>query len=437
MKEFSLRLISALMVLISVISCTSSKERKVSHDIWLPWQNENGQYTIQKIPVNTVDQWTPLRGSAAQVRSHVNRIAKNTYSSQEVMLEYTHDKSGALIPSTQFSAEVASIYAHLERLQKLDMELELPQATKARKVYVNFIEELEYGEILVDNAFYDASIDSFFVVPYRQGKLPLTVNGAVLAHEHFHSIFARLLIFPMAKLAESKGAKFPGLLGLQPHSANFSKFLLKYFQLGEGALVDSGGIKLDPSSTPFLANKIEFLNRTMFRGLNEGLADVWGWLYSSDPCFMAPSFDDISTAERCLKVEPRKLQLTTTEALGSKYSSVEGVTAQANKYGYELGSNLAQLIYLRLSERGELANLDAKRKWAKRIVDTLPTFLPHLTKVIVDEQMRSSVLQWEKTVDTLVFGPGSLPVPKEFCPRWNSILSNKAGLEYFRTQCSQ
>lgn len=428
--------IYTLILIMASSACTQSNKSKMSHEVWLPWLNETGSYSIQKVQVNTVSDWAPLRGTAAKIRSHVNRIKGNTYSSQEVMMEYTHDKSGVIVPSTEFSTEVASIYAHMERLQKLDIELALPEASTARKVYVKFIEGIGGGEILTNNAFYDASVDSFFVVPYRMNRLPLSVNGAVLAHEHFHSIFARLLLVPLIKASQSKGKKAFSINDLTPHAEGSSKSILNFFNL-EAPQVRAE-IKLDENLNTAAnvdASKTEFLNKAILRGLNEGLADVWGWMYSNDPCIMSSSFDSETSDERCLTTETDLLKMTGTETLGDKYSPWKSKDPQAVKYGYELGSNLARMIYLRIAERGELHNPEAQKKWAQRIVDVLPTFLPHMISVYVDEDMRTSVMKWEKTVDTLLFGPGSLPIPNDRCARWNGILKVKETLENFKSQC--
>ncbi len=418
---------------VTLTSCTRSKDSKMSQEVWLPWPNQPGTYTIQKVQVNTISEWAPLRGTAAQLRSHVNRIDDNFYSSQEVMMEYSHDKSGAIIPLTQFSTEVASIYAHMERFQKLDIELSIPEASIARKVYVKFIEDIGGGEILFNNAFYDATVDSFFVVPYRGARLPLSVNSAVLAHEHFHSIFARLLLIPLLKASKSKDKNIFSINEFSPHIEGFAKSVFNVFNLK--APNNRTELKMDESTASADTGRTQFMNKAILRGLNEGLADVWGWMYSADPCFMAPSFGNDVSDERCLTVEPGLLRMTGAETLGSKYSSWKNKDAQAVKYGYELGTNLARMLFLRMEERGDFANGETKKKWAQRIVNILPTFLPHMIKVYVDEQMLNSVMQWEKSVDTLLFGPGSMPVPKERCHRWALILKGKEPFENFKAQC--
>lgn len=496
-----------------VVSCTPVRQQKVHNEVWLPWVQSDGQYRIQKVPVSTVSEWSPLRGSAAQLRSHVHRVSETTISSQEVTLEYTHDKSGAIIPTTRFSTEMAAIYVNLEQMQKWDKELEIPEADTARRVYVKFEEVGSDGKKMVNNAFYDASVDSFFVVPYVSSGLPLSVNGGVLAHEHFHSIFARLLLVPLLKASEDKetkegkagkGKQIFDLKGSTPHSHDVPALVIGAFG-APGFLnsLNNSRLKLEDSDSPSTfdpTSRNQFVNKIVLRGLNEGLADFWGWIYSNDPCFMQPSFERAISAERCLNAEASSAPSTpigaqgltsaqitgrTLPAMTSKESSMKKLIApnlpapslarfgsliddkidsrselrlmtvddlskkfsprwdekdrgrQSSRLGYELGSNLARLIYLRLQERGEIRDLVAQRQWAKRIVEVLPSYMSHMRKVYVDDDARLSVVQWEKLVDTLLFGPGSSAIPEGRCEQWQSIMKSKVTLENLTSKCKK
>jgi hypothetical protein len=447
-----------LATLLATSSCTSPRNENVSHQVWLPWLGENGSYQVQKIPVESVSGWAPIRGTAVEMRKFVARKTKTTFIAQEIMLEYTHDSDGTLIPLTRFSTEVAAIYANFERFQKLDKELSLPQSDVARRVYVKFIKEVPGGFFDVNNAYYDAEVDAFFIVPYQLKGLPLSVNGAVLAHEHFHSIFARLLWNPLMKSSEALGKKFMRNSEFHPHEFARSQFGGPENQEEPGPPIKtpSASSKLpiegSDSTLTLDSKKTQYLNRSIFYALNEGLADVWGWMYSGDPCFMKPSFretfyqqlDESGTqfrprdvaGERCLTTNPALLRITGRDALAGRYESGEELDRQARKQGYLLGTDLSRLVYLRMDERGELKDPVSRRRWAQRIVDVLPTFLAHLKKVLVEEDGRASVLQWEKMVDTLLFGPGASSVPAEKCERWKSILKTTEPLENFKSHCA-
>jgi hypothetical protein len=502
-----MRYVSLVGLFLILGACTKPNHSKVSHEIWLPWPDQSGSYQIQKVTVNTISDWAPLRGTAVDVRSHVDRIDANTFSFREVMLEYSHDKSGAIIPLTRFATEIASIYAHFEQLQKLDLKLDLPDADRTRRVYVRFLKVDEQEKyISVNNAYYDGSVDSFFIVPYYLKGLPISVNGAILAHEHFHSIFNRLVkskINIARKAKESEESKAPGptselptvetstqptvpintipaksgpvisgptnsgkptpvAIGDSPHASEFARSVFNVFNFAvpPPSLFDKiENAEIDPLVQE--ANRPQFLNEAMEKGLNEGLADVWAWLYSNDPCFMAHSFggarpktgvisDEHSslcpndapaafdiTAERCLKPDLKNLKMFDLDLMSKKYFQNFKCRRREDStdFAYKLGTNLARLIYLRLDERGELQSQEARFGWAKRIVEVIPSFLPHLLKVLVDENKKKSFVQWENIIDVLLFGPGSASITPENCARWANILSSSQKMENFKSKC--
>ena len=466
-----LRIVILFFAIISS-SCTKLSESTLTHQIWLPWFNSQGSYSIQKVNVATVTNWSPLRGSAAQIRSNVKQIDNDTFSSQEVILQYSEDESGAIIPMSRFSMEVASIYAHFERLQKLDKDFNVPDSDVARKVYVKFLDYVPGGYIRINNASYDAANDSFFILPYMLKRIPLSVNGGVLAHEYFHSIFARFVWLPLNKKLQSLTNK--SVLSLNESNIpkkeiNEVKSFFQEKPLNVSSVEETSAPSMEKTTSsnqninatvPSLQSKdtelpkitsietldslnlnanlkIKFINRTIFLGMNEGLADIWGWLYTGDPCFMSASFGSGLTNERCLNVDPIKLKLKDSDSLGSNYSGFRSVEEQVRENIYPFGTNLAQLIYLRIAERGELQDAMVLRQWAKRIIEVLPSFLPHLTTVFLDEESKKSIIDWKKMVDTLLFGPGSTPVLPENCQRWQTIFGDNNKLfENFNSKCT-
>lgn len=448
-----------------------NQNKKVSHEVWLPWPNEVGAFTIQKVSVETLTNWSPLRGTAAKIQSH-GRVSGNTLSSQEVALEYTHDRSGVVIPLTPFSTEVASIYAHFEKLQKIDKELGVPDSEVARKVYVKFLLRDSEDQKMINNAFYVLENDSFFIVPYENKKLPLSVNGPVLAHEHFHSIFARILLRPLLKAGEAKGRKV--LSVSEPHETSsvvqfFHNNDASHFQQNkpisrlESVMLKKVGKenlgKIDYSKqqskqssaqpvnkinpTPNSSEKLnQHLNLVLLMALNEGLADVWAWLYGHNPCFIQPSLDlpvdgkdPESLSNRCLSNSSKPIVQKDISQLGNR--SGEGDELQQIRFkGYRLGTNLARLLYQRFEERGELKSPEAIAIWQRHIVQSLPLILTEMMKVFVDSEVGSSLLPWDKILDQILFGAGSPSLPQGNCEKWKKILINSQKFELLQKNCN-
>ncbi len=439
------------------ISCSPrSQHHQMSHVIWIPWLNAAGEYTIQKVSINTIDSWSPLRGSAVKIQSH-GSITGEMLSSQEVVMEYTHDRSGVVIPLTQFSTEVASIYAHFERLKERDLLFGVPQSNVTRKVYVRFNTQSAGLTRMTNNALYVLENDSFFIVPYESNKLPISVNGSILAHEHFHSIFARLLLKPLSKEAQLQGKKLLSLVDEGPHetSALRNFVMTGVVQKDEGVAVPKSSDRLEDFfaqsiSTiskiipPNSSKQIKHINLVLLTALNEGLADVWGWLYSQNPCFIAPSLDLDSRGEtnphdkehydnRCLSTNVEILPKDVS-SLGMMENS-EGEMNQIRTKAYRLGTNLARMIYRRLEERGELHDTIALNAWAKHIVETLPKFLPEMMQVYVNEDKSKTIFAWDRAVDQLLFGAGTPSLPEGACEKWSKILFKPESQDFYKNNC--
>lgn len=424
-------------VLLSLSACTPLDNDPTGSKIWVPWMGVNGKYQFQRVPVSTVTHWSPLRGTAANLRSNAKLTPDGKYLiSQEVTFEHSVDQSGTVIPMTRAASEVAAIYAHFERFQKQDQELGLPEANRPRKVFVKYQESVGQGFVLVNNAFYDAISNAFFILPYEREGLPLSVNGSVLAHEHFHSIFARLLFRPLIKQAESKGKKLFDYKELSPHLQDFGPRVLHKFGLTNPPTNKELQVEEVVLETEWNEkNRRIFLNRAMFVALNEGLADVWGWFYGQDPCFMIPSYGKSLGQRRCLNVDIGQLQMKGTETLNKNYYPFISKETQSLEQGYDLGSNLARLIHLRMYDQEAMNAPEVRVFWSKRIVETLPTFIPQMVDVLVEDSIGKVVLDWESMVDTLLFGPGSVPVPADHCERWRGILKVNAPMPNFHKHC--
>lgn len=507
-----------------ITSCSLKVENKgVSHQVWIPWPNADGQYRMQKIQVDSITKWSPIRGSAAKIRSHYVQLDEKQASSSEVIIDYTTDSSGAVVPMTQFSLEVASIYANFDRLQKLDQKLALENSTDPRNVYVKFKMRENSGEIMTNNALYNFLTDSFYVVPYTDSRLPLSVNGAVLAHEHFHSVFGRLIQRPLYEYGQSKNVDLFKDYTIHD-DALFKKEFKELFSAnalhGRKSVKDTitahskiaehnpNATETDSSAADVNANTADtdpntvsgkvfsdadsfaklHLNKIFLMALNEGLADVWAWLYSNQSCFIAPSLDlnaSIPIPEdiwawleeqtsaggrssgsrsktptyklddhdnRCLNTSKGGLAKKTissllnktkfTSVLNKKIKSFEKEDFSStekqvvNIMGYRLGTNLARLFYHRLEERNEIFDSAAQFQWAKHITTSLPTLVSKMKTVYIDELRIKTLFPWDETVDLLLFGDGTPDVPKENCQSWVQILRSDVPLENFKKKCS-
>jgi hypothetical protein len=296
--------------------------------------------------------------------------------------------------------------------------------------------------------------------------LHLSVNGAVLAHEHFHSVFGRLVQAPLYEYGKSKNIDlFEDYTG---HNTNLFKkeFQELFFAYSSNSLNSINLVSSESDSQVFRDKLLNdtgvftryHMNKIFLMALNEGLADVWAWLYSSQPCFISNSLDlDASGAlpadiwgwldnkyfptsssksnsnskevksddhdNRCLNIKGTKLEkktklnLLNQETLNSFFGNMKADHSKelftiekkvVNIMGYRLGTNLARLFYRRMEERGELNNPDVQIQWARHITNSLPQLLPKLKDVYIDGLKIKTLFPWEEAVDLLIFGEFSL-----------------------------
>lgn len=449
-------------LLLFMVSCNpNSRKDRHGHEAWVPWPLSNGDYTIQKVELRSIQNWSPIRGSAVKILSH-GKLNGSVLAAQEVVIEYSHDRSGVVIPLTQFSAEMISLYAHLERLKEKDLNLGIPGSNVTRKVYVRFDTQSFGLNRMTNNALYVLENDSFFVVPYTSPQLPISVNGSILAHEHFHSIYARLILNPLLKEAKLQGKKLFAIDLKEPHN---NEALVHYVQSGSEApeglftndqeFKDQEGLNqktkmdLNKMVLPENTNQIKQINLVLLTALNEGLADVWGWLYNQNPCFISTSLNlgsgsgDGEGSEDKEKYDNRCLSTKNGLILPMDIFSIrinENLSSEKKDYlikqnAYRLGTNLARMIYRRIEERGELNKPEILDLWAKHIVNTLPSFLPEMLKVYVTEDKVKRVFSWNQVVDQLLFGPETPSIPEGLCEKWSKILFNSNSFELFQKRC--
>ncbi|MFZ4403483.1 MAG: hypothetical protein ACOYOK_05215 [Pseudobdellovibrionaceae bacterium] len=233
---------------------------------------------------------------------------------------------GVWIPGDTLSMQLAVLYAHMQNFALLDVKVGAAEVNPwPRDIAVS----VQLDQASENNAFYDADLDAMLFVSYTQEGMPLSINAGVLAHEHFHSLF--------------------------------SKIVLK---------------KLNKDQA-----KISDYKKVLLRGLNEGLADYWGWMYTGDLDFISRSLSEEKSA--------RSLRTSSSSPIGILSSAskinqaVELVKDEKNKekyllhYAYSLGNQYAKLTRL-LTEQVSVSqkiNLQqAALIVARAIVASLPDF---------------------------------------------------------------
>lgn len=272
MKLFGMNAFQSLLeilVLVLVLGCSREPDiHKVSGDVKtrIPFTAEGGAYSLQEVVLSGITSLYEFSGRYANFYISP-AVAESKIYGHRPKARFL--KSGELyVPADELSLQVAVIYAHLQRFAALDTELgagEVNQWPRDVGIAVRYLKGNKYE---INNAFYDGSTDAILVVPYVQDNLPIAVNGGILAHEHFHSLYYKIVEKNLVKEA------------LPLHG----------LEIKEEVLAKKPAEKISPPrKKPLPENSEGFIEdyHTLFsRGINEGLADFWAWIYTGDPDFL-------------------------------------------------------------------------------------------------------------------------------------------------------
>ncbi len=344
----------------AMIGCESAKnylEASFSEvTVNIPWFTEGSKIEIQKVNITKIHALTKMEGDFAQFYVSPGERA-NSIDGKSPNLAFVRLQDGSFLAKNTFSMELASIYAHLERLAKIDqglpVDLQKVQTDLAsantgegptkgstsvydlnhwpRKVGVRTISANSEGQDLVDRAFYNAKYDAILINFYLRSDLPLTFNGGVLAHEHFHSLYQRLVLDHRPEMAFRASCK--STQGLLPKSKAAEILSSISASLADDENKDDGE---DEQNAKIDKEYLAYLDR----GFNEGLADLWGWLYTDDVNFVAKSFASIGSARSLGFSRPNIISPSQFSDSVKSYLK-EGACTQAMEESYRLGNQVA------------------------------------------------------------------------------------------------
>jgi hypothetical protein len=261
-----------LSFILLMTACADSGQ-KCGNKVLALWPDEGGDYSFQEVQLSTLNDPYTLSGGAAKVY-YESLIGGSGFTGSVAHPRYT--RSGDLcVPMDAASSMAVSVYAQFERIMQFESKIgTLDMLSWPRKVgldiHVNSSDGMSHN-----NAHYFGQGDAIAVLPYNMKGLPLGLNPGVLAHEHFHGHFQRHVIaVTNAQLAPT----------FDPEALFYSAFnMVSAKPTVED--VDRGDLR-----TP------RGLNAFVLRSWNEGLADVYGSIYSKNPHFFDASLPTLKEA---------------------------------------------------------------------------------------------------------------------------------------------
>lgn len=263
------------------------------------------QYKFADVTIETLHNLSQVSGAAAFFYASPGQ-QNNQLLGAKPSARFFKDQTGRLIPMDSHSTELFTLYYHFEQLMKLDKALgSYELLTWPRQVGIETRVANQFGEISENNARYSAKADAYLFEKYTKKHLPLNINASVIAHEHFHAIFASI---------------FKVQFETQLFDAHFRE-------------------QMD-------AREEEVKNQDDLAGLtrawNEALADVWAWIYGGDTQFFARSLPLIETAK--MRDFTTQTMMMPSETDFKNFSLLYTDTNQRLGYQYHVGALLARII---------------------------------------------------------------------------------------------
>lgn len=323
--------------------------------------SEAGSYSFQVVPLLQISALDQVRGAFA--RFFLSPSSKDGQLTGDFpSAEFLKNKDGVFVPKNELSQQMASIYYHMQNMHQLDQTIGAGGVNAwprdiGLRVRLKTSESSE--EFEENNALYDGPLDAIVIVPYSSGEIPLSVNAGVLAHEHFHSLFYKLVT---KKLLQAKYLNSNKDLTL--HSAS-------------------------TESEALTANLV------ILKGLNEGLADYWGWMYTQDNDFIQHSLSKLSQ-RRSLSIsalENENFRFKSPTDLSNDIStlSIDNEGQSLVGYAYSLGTDFAKsmkILSLRIQQERKIARADSQKIVATALFEGLKI----LPETIINEKNKAGAL---------------------------------------------
>ena len=312
---------------------------------------QNGAYKLSLVKLDTVDDLVRLSGGAAHfVLSPSQKNGQLVGFDPRIRTIRTSD--GVYVAQDSQSMQMLSLYWNMENLMKMDDELKVKDVnvwplTVAVQARVN----TGGGNFSRDNARYSGELDAFLFEPYDRDDLPLAVNAGVIGHEHFHSLFYKMVLTQVDGFYTSSSTS----------SLHDDVDMARRMGLNVG------------TAGPTANNQYQIYQMTLLRGLNEGLADIWGWIYSGDTNFVERSLSFEKTRDLTLNAS----LIPSADLFTTMLDPADANSGNNLDVAYKLGSRYAQSIY-QITSDAQVVTRALRMQVARAILRSLPRFRDEL-----------------------------------------------------------
>lgn len=354
MKQ-SFRFKSILRTVLLASFLTSCAPPKDSHKYQIPWRSEDGRYSLQTVTIDSLSDPDTL--SSPLVKLFVTPSEENgKLTAPSAIGRFMKRSDGVNVPLDFVSLQGATIHANFERIHEFDKAAGADTLV-TWPLEVSVETEVETTGDSTNNAFFDGNRNAILILPYTDNSrkgLPISLNGGVLAHEHFHSLFFQLVLKKLIRGGHNVDTDLPEINIDMPTI------------LSEINDVEKVGTEEMRRSTR------EF-NEFLLRGLNEGLADFWSWLAIGDDDFVGRS---ISAYRECRRLDKGFTALPSSTDLHMRVFSARVSSGQTRQFrgwmAYQVGVQYARFFKeFAIATYGEKPSFKDRVEMAQSIIRAL------------------------------------------------------------------
>ena len=315
--------------------------------------NGDSEYLLKSVTLKDVSNLREVRGKYAQF-FYAPGLVEGRLAGSSPIAYFAKTKNETYVAKDALSLQMATLYYHMQSLITWAQDLGI---TVKGPFQIGLNTKIKGDEaVQANNAFYDGRSKAMLFVPYTDREMPISVNAGIIAHEFFHSIFYSKVLGPLSKKHVTISQR---LSDENVHSLE---------GWGEHKKIAAGSL-----------TEVELFNETYLRGINEGLADFWGWAYTDDPDFIKWSLST-HVKKRSLK-KPEQVNYKTDNDIEAAVVEAQNIAddpSQAlSNFIYDVGTPYArflkELVSVKMKNEG-LMRAEAKKAVSQFII----TFIEHL-----------------------------------------------------------
>jgi hypothetical protein len=255
--------------------------------------------------------------------------------------QFIRNKNGVYVAKDYLTQQMFTLYYHVQNLADFNTQIS-PDLKPTAPFSIGLNTKLqETNEASQNNAFYDGESNALLFVPYSLKNTPIAINSGIIAHEFFHSVFYKLV--------------------------------LKSFHAKQQSIFQSVDELTDSETQEKIKNNL-YYNQTYIRGINEGVADFWGWIYTNNVDYISLSLPEFGGSRKMtldkdlvgLFIEQQDIENKVKEALRVSSNPSEYLSGYIYKIGTPHARFLKELT-TRISIENKIALKEAQLMMAKAL----------------------------------------------------------------------